>query len=139
MCSSDLLVAAVAAFDDALIISTSPSEAIESAAQGQGLRVARAFLADRACDEKGLLIPRGMPGALIDDPDTVVARVRQLLTDGTVTSYGGARIPMSVQSILVHGDTPSAVKLAQRVRAEIQAGGIRLVPISRQLQPARQV
>jgi UPF0271 protein len=128
-----VLVTAVASFDDSLIISTSPSEAIESAAQGQGLRVARAFLADRACDEKGLLIPRGMPGALIDEPGTVVARVRQLLNEGTVTSYGGTRIPMSVQSILVHGDTPSALELARRVRSEIQAGGARLVPISRQL------
>ena len=134
-----VLIAAVAAFDGSLIISTAPSEAIESAAQGQGLRIARAFLADRACDEKGLLIPRAMPGALIDDPDTVVARVRQLLTEGTVTSYGGARIPMSVQSILVHGDTPSALELARRVRAEIQAEDIPLVPISRQLQPVRQV
>jgi len=128
-----VLVAAVASFDDSLIISTSPSEAIESAAQGQGLRIARTFLADRACDEKGLLIPRGMPGALIDEPDTVVARVRQLLNDGTVTSYGGARIRMSVHSILVHGDTPSALGLARRVRSEIQAGGARLMPISRQL------
>jgi UPF0271 protein len=128
-----VLIAAVATFDDSLIISTSPSEAIESAAQTQGLRVARTFLADRACDEKGLLIPRGMPGALIHEPDTVVARVRQLLNDGTVTSYGGARIPMSVHSILVHGDTPSALELARRVRSEIQAQGARLVPISRQL------
>ena len=134
-----VLVAAVAAFDNSLIISTSPSEAIESAAQSQGLRVGRTFLADRACDEKGLLIPRGMPGALIHEPDAVVARVRQLLNDGTVTTYGGAKIAMSVQSILVHGDTPSALELARRIRSEIQAGGAQLVPISRQLQLGRHV
>ena len=128
-----VLIAAVAAFDDSLIISTSPSEAIESAAQGQGLRVGRTFLADRACDEQGLLIPRGMPGALIHEPDTVVARVLQLLNDGTVTSYGGATIPMAVHSILLHGDTPSALELARRVRSEIQGWGARLVPLSRQL------
>ena len=40
---------------------------------------------------------------------------------------------MSVHSILVHGDTPSALELARRVRSEIQAQGARLVPISRQL------
>ena len=130
---AQVLVAAVAAFDASLIISTSASEAIESAAQSQGLRVARTFLADRACDEKGLLIPRGLPGALIHEPDTVAARVRQLLNDSTVTSYGGATIPMSVHSILVHADTPSALELARRIRSEIQAQGVRLVPISRQL------
>ena len=57
------LVAAVASFDPALIISTSPSEAIESAARRHGLRIARTFLADRACDEQGPLIPRAMPPA----------------------------------------------------------------------------
>ena len=131
---AEVLVAAVASFDNSLIISTSPSDAIESAAARHGLRIARTFLADRACDEQGLLIPRGMPGAVIHDPDTVLARVRQLLSDGSVTSYGGARVKMSVQSILLHGDTPSALNLARLVRSEIEARGTRLVPISRQLE-----
>ena len=130
---ADVLVAAVSSFDDSLIISTSPSEAIESAAARHGLRIARTFLADRACDEKGLLIPRGMPGAVIHDPDIALARVRQLLNDGSVTSYGGTAIKMSVHSILVHGDTPSALELARRIRSEIEARGTPLVPISRQL------
>lgn len=128
---ADRLVAAVASFDASLIISTSPSSAIESAAARHGLRMARTFLADRACDEKGLLIPRGMPGAVIDDPDVVLARVRQLLNDGSVTTYGGAAIKMSVQSILLHGDTPRALQLAQQVRSEIEAGGTQLLPLSR--------
>ena len=130
---ADTLIAAVASFDDSLIVSTSPSEAIESAAARHGLRIARTFLADRAYDEQGLLIPRGMPRAVIRDPAIVLARVRQLLTDGSVTTYQGARISLSAQSILLHGDTPSALELAQRTRSEIEALGIRLLPISLQL------
>lgn len=133
---AEVLVAAVASFDNSLIISTSPSDAVESAAARHGLRIARTFLADRACDEKGLLIPRAMPDAVIHDPDAVLARVRQLLSDGSVTSYGGARVEMSVQSILLHGDTPSALNLARLVRSEIEARGTQLVPISRQLEGA---
>jgi UPF0271 protein len=133
---AEVLVAAVASFDDSLIISTSPSVAIESAASRHGLRIARTFLADRACDEKCLLIPRRMPGAVISDPDTVLARVRQLLNDGSVTSYGGEVIKMSVHSILLHGDTPSALDLARRVRSEIETRGTQLVPISRQVPAA---
>lgn len=130
---AEVLIAAVASFDDSLIISTSPSEAIESAATRRGLRIARTFLADRAYDEQGLLIPRAMPGAVIHDPDAVLARVRQLLADGSVTTYGGARIRIIAQSILLHGDTPSALELARRTRSEIEALGARLVPLSRQL------
>jgi UPF0271 protein len=130
---ADTLLAAVASFDDSLIVSTSPSEAIESAAARHGLKIARTFLADRAYDEQGLLIPRGMPGAVIHDAAIVLARVRQLLTDGSVTTYQGARIRLCAQSILLHGDTPSALELAQRTRSEIEGLGIRLLPISLQL------
>ena len=121
----------MADFDPALTISSSASRAIEEAAARCGLRVRTTFLADRACDEAGLLIPRRMPDSVIHEPERVLARVRQLLEEGTVTTYDGSRIPMRVHSILVHGDTPGAVALARGVRDVVEAHG-RVVPISRQ-------
>jgi UPF0271 protein len=125
------LVRAVAEFDPALIISSSASRAIEESAARCGLRVRTTFLADRACDEHGLLIPRQLPDSVIHDPETVLARVRQLLEDGTVISYDGKKIGMRVHSILLHGDTPGAVSLARAVRQLVETQG-RVVPISRQ-------
>lgn len=125
------LVRAVADFDPSLTISSSASRAIEDAAQRCGLRIRTTFLADRACDDAGLLIPRKLPDSVIHDPQRVLARVRQLLEEGTVTTYGGNSIPMRVHSILVHGDTPGAVTLARGVREVVEAHG-RVVPISRQ-------
>ncbi len=130
---ADPLVAAVARFDPSLIVSTSVSAAIEGAAARNRLRTAITFLADRACDDDGLLVPRKLPDAVIHDKAKVLARVRQLLTDGTVTSYHGKRLPMHVDSILLHGDTPGALDLARAVRDDIAATGGRVVPISRQL------
>ncbi|WP_213958366.1 MULTISPECIES: LamB/YcsF family protein [unclassified Variovorax] len=126
------LVRAVAAFDPQLIISSSASRAIEDAAAECGLRVATTFLADRACDDDGLLVPRRLPDSVIHDREAVLARVRQLLGDGTVTTYSGNRIPMKVRSILLHGDTPGAVSLARAVREVVEAAG-KVVPISHQL------
>ena len=128
-----MLVRAVAAFDPALIISSSSSAAIEGAAADNGLRVATTFLADRACDERGLLIPRKQPRSVIHDEAEVLQRVRRLLADGTVVTYTGAVIPMRPRSILVHGDTPGALALARAVRREVEAAGGRVVPISKQL------
>jgi UPF0271 protein len=125
------LVRAVAEFDPGLIVSTSASRAIEDAAARHGLRVRRTFLADRACDEHGLLIPRKLPNSVLHEPDTVLARVRQLLEDGTVTTYDGRKIEMRVHSILLHADTTGAVALARSVRALVEARG-RVLPISRQ-------
>ncbi|WP_418117738.1 LamB/YcsF family protein [Variovorax sp. 350MFTsu5.1] len=125
------LVRAVADFDPTLTVSTSASRAIEDAAERCGLRVRRTFLADRACGDDGLLVPRKLPGAVIHERDAVLARVRQLLEDGTVTSVTGRKIPMRVHSILLHGDTPGAVELARAVRGVVEQAG-RVVPISRQ-------
>lgn len=125
------LVRAVADFDPVLTISSSASRAIEDAADQCGLRIRTTFLADRACDEAGLLIPRKLPDAVIHAPDKVLARVQQLLEDGTVTSYAGQRVPMRVHSILVHGDTPGAVALARGIRSLVESQG-RVLPISRQ-------
>jgi UPF0271 protein len=125
------LVRAVADFDPSLTISTSASRAIEDAAERCGLRIRTTFLADRACDDTGLLIARKLPNSVIHDPEQVLARVRQLLEEGSVTTYDGNKIPMRVHSILVHGDTPGAVTLARGVREVVEAHG-RVVPISRQ-------
>ncbi|AGU53288.1 LamB/YcsF family protein [Variovorax paradoxus B4] len=125
------LVRAVADFDPMLIVSSSASRAIEDAAARCGLRVRTTFLADRACDDDGLLVPRKLPGSVIHDQGAVLARVRQLLEEGTVTSYSGRKIPMRAHSILLHGDTPGAVELARAVRGVVEQAG-RVVPISKQ-------
>jgi len=129
------LLQAIARFDPELIVSSSSSRAIESAAARCGLRVATAFLADRAYDDDGLLVPRKLPDSVIKDEAAVLARVRRLLHDGTILSYSGKALAMPARSILVHGDTPGAVALAQTIRREIEAGGGRIVPISRQMGP----
>ncbi|MFJ1254439.1 LamB/YcsF family protein [Cupriavidus sp. CuC1] len=130
---ADPLLDAVAAFDSTLIVSTSSSQAIEGAATRLGLPVAVSFLADRAYDDQGLLVSRALPGAVIHDEERVLARVRRLLTEGTVVTHTGNTLPMRPRSILVHGDTPGAVALTLRLREEIESLGGRIVPISQQL------
>lgn len=124
------LVRAVAEFDRNLVISVSTNTEIERAADRIGMRTANTFLADRAYDDQGALVSRKLDGAVIKDRDAVLARVRQLIEDGTVTTIAGKTIRMSVKSILLHGDTPGAVDLARTVRRGIEAAGGRIVPVS---------
>jgi len=128
---ADPLVEAVARFDPRLIVVSSASRAIEAAATRWGLRVATTFLADRACDAAGLLVPRRLPNSVIHDEAMVLERVRLLLREGIVRTYDGQHLPMRPHSILVHGDTPGAVALARAIRQEVQGAGGQIVPISR--------
>jgi UPF0271 protein len=133
---ADPLVRAVAAFDPSIIISSSSSRAIEHAAAQCGLRVATTFLADRAYDDEGLLVPRKLPDSVIKDEARVLERVRRLLEDGSVVTHSGKTLAMSPRSVLLHGDTPGAVALARAIRREIESRGNRIVPISQQMQMA---
>lgn len=125
------LVEAVAAFDRKLIISVSTNTQIERAAHKFGLKVATTFLADRAYTDDGDLVSRKLPGAVIKEPEAVLQRVKRLLDDGVITSITGKKLPIKVQSILLHGDTPGAVENARAIRQEIESGNGRIVPVSR--------
>jgi len=127
---ADPLVEAVARFDPSLLVVTSSSRAIETAAQRCGLRTAITFLADRAYHGDGLLVPRRLARSVIHDEREVLDRVRLLLTDGVVVTYEGERLPMRTDSILLHGDTAGALDLARAVRREIEAAGGAVVPVS---------
>ena len=129
---ADILVQAVAEFDLGLTILSSTSRAIEDAAARHGLRLATCFLADRAYDDDGLLVPRKLPNSVIKDPRACVERVTQLLQDGTVTTYSGNLLPMRAASILLHSDTHGAVTLAGEIRAAVERSGAKVVPLSRQ-------
>ncbi|MCL2896930.1 LamB/YcsF family protein [Brenneria tiliae] len=125
------LLQAVKAFDAGLIISTTAGNAVERSARRLGFKVATTFLADRAYDRHGMLVRRGLPGAVIHEVAQVSQRVIRLLTQGTVESIEGDILPMSVTSILLHGDTAGALALARQLRRDIEALGIKIVPISR--------
>jgi UPF0271 protein len=48
-------------------------------------------------------------------------RARQAITEGFATADTGEKIPMRVDSICVHSDTPNAVEVAQAVRDVISS------------------
>jgi UPF0271 protein len=130
------LVRAVAEFDRDLIISVSTNTEIERAADHIGIRTANTFLADRAYDDQGALVSRKLDGAVIKDRALVLARVKALLEEGTITTITGKKLKIAVQSILLHGDTPGAVELARTVRGVIESTGGRVVPVSKLVRQA---
>ncbi|MFF6786784.1 5-oxoprolinase subunit PxpA [Streptomyces sp. NPDC012510] len=103
-----------------------PGSRFLKVAERAGLPVVTEAFADRAYTDQGTLVPRGQDGAVITDPDTVVERSVDLALTGTVLARSGQRIPVRARSLCLHGDTPGAVELARRVRAELTASGVRL-------------
>lgn len=97
-------------------------------ASARGLRVAEEVFADRTYQPSGALTPRSQPNALIQDEDAAVAQVLSMVRDGVVIATDGTKIPITAETICVHGDTPQAVALAKRLRREFTAAGIAVKP-----------
>lgn len=117
---------AIRAFDAALVMFVLPGTEMERAGREAGLRIALEGFADRAYEPDGSLTPRTKPGAVIHDPEAVVQRGIRMVRDGIVLTTDGRQIPMTIETICVHGDTLGAAELTRRLRAGLESAGIRV-------------
>jgi len=114
--------------DPNLIVFAMEETVIAQAAKNAGLAVLFLFLADRAYDRQGNLVPRGLEGAVIHEESKLRARVRRFLETSTVETIEGEIRPLTAQSILVHSDTPGALELAGIIRDEALQSGATIAP-----------
>ncbi|GAA4928311.1 LamB/YcsF family protein [Streptomyces coeruleoprunus] len=103
-----------------------PGSRLHRAADKAGLPVVTEAFADRAYTADGTLVPRSQEGAVVHDPEAVVERSVSMARFGVVTSHCGRSVPVRARSLCLHGDTPGAVDLARRVRARLEATGVRV-------------
>ncbi|MCQ2001447.1 LamB/YcsF family protein [Arthrobacter zhaoxinii] len=118
------VVDAVRTFNKDLPVLLLPGAVALEMVADSGLRgVAEAF-ADRNYNPDGTLVSRRDANAVISDAGTVTANMVRLATQGTITAIDGTEIPMSAESICVHGDTAGAVAMAKAVRAGLEDAGV---------------
>ena len=128
------MVAAVVDYDRTLPVLCLPGSVLAPARRRTpACAVVAEGFADRAYLPDGTLVPRGQPGAVVTDPDEVVARAVRMAADAAWSArrrHRACRCP--VESLCLHGDTPGAVAAAPRWSAAAPAS----TPASR-LRPVR--
>lgn len=117
---------AVRAVDPGLALMAIALTELVGAGEDQGLEVWAEIFADRAFADGQGLVPRGQPGAMIEDEALAARRVLDMLEAGAVITLGGLRKPSRIDSICVHGDSPHAVGMARNLRARLEAAGVRI-------------
>ncbi len=85
--------------------------------------LAEAF-ADRRYEHDGSLRQRGLPGAVLTDPEEVAAQALRLARGDGALTVDGSVVRLSADTLCLHGDTPGAVTLARAVRQALAAAGI---------------
>lgn len=128
---AEAVLGAVAAFDPSLIVVTLPGSIMQAAAERRGLHVAQEGFADRAYQADGSLVPRSQPGAVIHDPDLVADRAVHMVTRHEVQAWSGEIISIEIDTLCIHGDTPGAAHIAQKVRTALEEAGVILAAFAR--------
>jgi UPF0271 protein len=107
------IVSAILAVGDGLAVLAAPGSVLLAQAEAAGLAAFKEGFADRAYAPDGSLVSRSSPGAVLGADDAAEQAV-------SIARSG------DVRSLCVHGDTPGALELARRVRAELEEAGIEL-------------
>lgn len=89
-----------------------------------GLKAIAEGFADRRYAANGTLVPRSDPQGVIHDPQQAVAQCLEMIGEGKVTTLGGRRIDMHVDTVCLHGDTQDALILAQSLACALDKAGI---------------
>ena len=118
------IASAVQAIDSTLAILAISGTQLENAARAQGLTVYAEIFADRAYLSNGQLVPRGQPGAVLQDASEAADRLIGYLKTGRMPVVGAEPIALRADSICVHGDNAESVAMARLVRTRLEVEGV---------------
>jgi UPF0271 protein len=104
---------------DLALVGLAGSHSLAAAAE-IGLRTAAEAFPDRGYLPDGSLMPRSLPGAVLESPAEVAQNAVRLARDGI--RAGEQTLP--VDTLCLHGDNPHAPENARAVRAALEQAGI---------------
>jgi UPF0271 protein len=107
-----------------LVVYAAAGSLLVSVARARGLAVAEEAFVDRGYATDGTLVPRGRPGAAVDEPAEAASRALRVVRDGLITTVVGGDIRVAADTLCIHGDGPRAVELATAVREALLAAGV---------------
>jgi UPF0271 protein len=128
---AEAIVRAVRAVDPALAILAISGTQLETSSREMGVEVFSEIFADRGYTPKGRLVPRGQPGAMIEDADAAASRLIGFFETGLMPTSDGGQIPLAADSVCIHGDSDHAVAMARHIRKAFEASGLRVAPFTR--------
>lgn len=119
----------IRAADRELIFVANACSEMVKAGRSAGLRVAEEAYVDRTYSDSGLMTSRSLPNAMIHDADVAVRQVLSFIEEQAIITTSGKRLPSAIRSFCTHGDEPSALALAAKVRSELERQGVQVLPL----------
>jgi UPF0271 protein len=117
---------AVKSVDPELYLVCLSNSEMVGAARTAGIRCVEEVFADRAYTREGKLVPRTQAGSVIHDPSLAAERVLTMVRDRVVVAIDGTPVPLTAQTICVHGDTVEAIEMIRIIRTRLEQEQVRL-------------
>ena len=99
-----------------VVMATPEADTHRKLADRHGIELWFEAFSDRAYDDHGRLASRHLPGAVHATTEAIEAQVLQIVEQGAVTTLGGRQIPITADTICIHGDSEHAVAAARHIR-----------------------
>jgi len=126
---SEAIARATLRFGKELILVVYSGTIMVQAAVETAIRFVEEVYADRVYNPDGTLQSRRIAGSVIHDPERAASQALTMVREGYVVAHDGTRVKVKPETLCVHGDTPSAVAILQKIRDELKKASISVKPM----------
>lgn len=98
-----------------MVLATAQQASHQQLADDYNVSLIFEAFADRLYTDEGLLTPRSEAGA-VHDKSALLAQVKQLHQQGSVTTASGKSLSLRANTLCVHGDNEASIALIEEIR-----------------------
>ena len=109
-----------------LILYVPPNSVIQAIAPKNNIQIKIEGFADRVYNTDLSLVSRQKPNAVLNDTQKVIKQVSEIILNQKVETLNGLKVPINIQTLCLHGDTPSALELAKAIVRNLEVNNINI-------------
>ncbi|MBQ4867684.1 5-oxoprolinase subunit PxpA [Priestia megaterium] len=113
--------------EEAILYGLAGSESIK-AGNEIGLRTSQEVFADRTYQKNGMLTPRNVENAVIQDEEAAISQVIKMVKEKKVFTVQNEEIPIQADTVCIHGDGAHAVEFAKAICDKLKEEQIIIQP-----------
>ena len=109
-----------------LLLYAAAGSLLTAIAENEGLCVIPEAFIDRRYNESGELVSRTQDNAIVENPNEAATQAYEIVQRNVITTPSGKQIPISAETLCVHGDGPIPFEIIQAIRTLLTREGIRI-------------
>ena len=123
---SDLIIRTIQSFGTDIYFMGLAGSIMQERAVAAGIPFIAEAFADRKYTESGQLQSRKIEGSVITDPELALQQVEEIALNQRVLFSQKSSMPLEAQSFCIHGDNPSALAIAKRIREGLKSKSVQV-------------